>query len=359
MPARAVVDDAVDLARGTGRRSAGGLVNAVLRRISRERRSLPLPARTAEPDAAALDYLSTTLSHPRWLAARWLARLGFEAAESWARFNNTPAPVTLRANTLKIGRDGLMGRLSAAHIEVVPTRYSSDGVSVLRGNPLETAAWAEGLFFVQDEASQLVALAVGARHGEKVLDLCASPGGKTVAMAGAMADGGLLVAADCRPRRVALLRSVVARSGAMSVRIVRLDGTAELPFGDVFDRVLVDAPCSGLGTIRRDPEIRWRRTEAELAVLSARQRVLLDRASGAVRPGGRLVYATCSSEPEENEQVVAAWLTAHSEFVARPVGDEPGTVPPALVDRAGCLRTSPSRHGLEAFFAAVLVRKPA
>jgi 16S rRNA (cytosine967-C5)-methyltransferase len=360
VPARAVVDDAVELARTAGKRSAAGLVNAVLRRIDRERDRLPLPPRPSLADAAAAaDYLSVTLSHPRWLAERWLARLGFEAAEAWERFNNAPAPLTLRANTLTTDRDRLAAHLVILGVETAPTLYAPQGLRVVRGNPLATPAAAEGLFFVQDEASQLVALAVGARGGERVLDACASPGGKTISMAGAMADRGLVVASDLRPRRVALLRDTVARSGARSVRVLRLDASAPLPFGPVFDRVLVDAPCSGLGTIRRDPEIRWRRTEADLADLAAKQRALLEEASTVVRPGGRLVYSTCSSEPQENEDVVAAWLADHPDFESRSVGDEPGSLLlPTLVDRAGCLRTSPHVHGLEAFFAAAFVRRP-
>jgi 16S rRNA (cytosine967-C5)-methyltransferase len=359
VPARAVIDDGVDLVRELRKSSASGFVNAVLRRIDRERAALPLPGRPADgTGAAALDYLSVTLSHPRWLAERRLRSLGFEAAEAWARFDNSPAPVTLRVNTLKTTREALVTALAAHDVTVEAARFSPEGLVVVSGQPMASTLFEQGWFFVQDEASQLVALATGARPGERVLDACASPGGKAVAMAAAMHDRGAIVAGDLRGRRVRLLRETVLRSGARSVHVARLDA-ATLPFDAPFDLVLLDAPCSGLGTIRRDPEIRWRRTEADLAVLAAAQRVLLESAARTVKPGGRLVYATCSSEPEENEAVVESFLAAHAGFAVGPVelrGPAPtGSAP--LVTPDGYLRTRPDLHQLEGFFAAVLHRR--
>lgn len=359
VPARAVVNDAVELAREQKKSSASTFVNALLRRIDRERARLPLPPRPerGDPDGA-LEYLSVTLSHPRWLVERWLLRVGFEAAEGWARFNNAAAPLTLRANTLVTTREALVDRLAAHGVAVSPTRFAPAGLLVQAGNPLKTPLVDEGAFFVQDEASQLVAIVARARPGERVLDACASPGGKTVAMAADMGNQGVVVAGDVRGRRVELLKETVARSGATSVRVARLDAAA-LPFGPVFDLVLLDAPCSGLGTIRRDPEIRWRRTAADLPSLVGAQRRMLDGAAGVVRPGGRVVYATCSSEPEENEDLVAAFLADHPAFeVEAPelsVALGAGAAP--LITDAGFLRTWPHAHGLEAFFAAVLRRR--
>jgi len=356
VPARAVVNDAVELVREARKNSASTLVNALLRRIEREREHLPLPPRPDPGDiTGAVEYLAVTLSHPRWLAERWLRRAGFDAAEAWARFNNAPAPLTLRANTLVWTRDEVARRLAAHGVAVSPTRVAPDGLLVLEGNPLKTPLHDEGAFFVQDEASQLVAIVADARPGERVLDACASPGGKTVAMAAAMRNEGLIVAGDLRHRRVELLNQAVARSGARSVHLARLDAAAP-PFGPVFDLVLLDAPCSGLGTIRRDPEIRWRRTEADLRALAAVQRRMLDGAAAVVRPGGRVVYATCSSEPEENEDVVAAFLAAHPDFEIEmpPSGLGAASGVSTLVTPAGFFRTWPYEHGLEAFFAAVL-----
>jgi len=199
-------------------------------------------------------------------------------------------------------------------------------------------------------------LFVGARPGERILDTCASPGGKTTAMAAAMSDEGLIVATDLRGRRVELLARTVAVSGARSIRVLRADAEQPLPFFPVFDAVLVDAPCSGLGIIRRDPDVKWRRTEADFVALASAQRRLLDQAAGVLRTGGRLIYATCSSEPEENDEVVDAFLEARPDF-------RPGQPPElseavqALVDRRGRMRTLPHKDRLESFFAATLVKR--
>ena len=199
-----------------------------------------------------------------------------------------------------------------------------------------------------------------ARPGERVLDACAAPGGKTTAIAAAVGQTGSLVASDLRPARVQLLRRTLEQTGAAKVRIVRLDLRQPPPFQPVFDCVLVDAPCSGLGIVRRDPEIRWRRQPNDLARYARDQRSMVAHASRVVRPGGRLVYATCSSEPEENEEVVDAFLADHPDF--EPV--HPDQCSPPLsqglrdtIDDHGRLSTAPDTHGLEAFFAAVMRRR--
>jgi len=365
VPAAAATDDAVSLVRRARKASAAGFVNAVLRALGRHRHALPLPpvpgadvlARLDRDDGArseALAYLSITLSHPRWLVSRWLDRYGFDAAARWAAFNNAPAPLTLRANTLKTTAAALGERLRSFDVQTAAARFAPDGLVVTAGNPLRTPLADSGAFLVQDEASQLVALLAAAAPRESVLDCCASPGGKTAAMAASMGDTGLLVAGDVRTRRVDLLRTIVEASGATRVRLVQFDAAEPPPFiGAPFDLVLLDAPCSGLGTIRRDPDIRWRRQEDDLSRFAEAQRRMLDRASAVVRPGGRLVYATCSSEPEENDEVVAAFLRGHEAFgLERP--DTPGLA--AVLDDAGTLRTSPVDHGLEAFYGAVLRR---
>jgi 16S rRNA (cytosine967-C5)-methyltransferase len=359
VPASAVVDDAVNLAGRVGKRSASGFVNAVLRTISRRRESLPLPTRPADgsDEAAALAYFSVTLSHPRWLAARWYDRLGFNAAEAWMRFNNTPGPLTLRANRLRNTPEELVARLAGDEVQMHRTSFAPDGLLVDEGYPLRGTGLDEGLFVVQDEASQLVTLLAGEEPGGRVLDTCASPGGKTTALAAAMGGRGLLIACDVRDRRVDLLRRTVAASGAPNVRIVQADLLKPLPFASGFDCVLVDAPCSGLGTLRRDPDIRWRRRETDLAPLAAAEQTMLRHAAEMVAPGGRLIYATCSSEPEENEAVADAFLAATPEFTALHAKEANARLADTLVDVRGHLRTQPDRHGLEAFFGAVFSRR--
>lgn len=357
VPAAAVVDDAVDLTRAARKPSAAGFVNAVLRSILRQRHRLPLPGRPADARdrRTALAYLGITHSHPDWLASRWLNRHGFEAAERWVQFNNETPALTVRVNTLRATVADAISVLKTDGIETEPAQYAPAGLTVTSGNPLRRSQ--DGLVFVQDEASQLVPLVAGARAGEKILDLCASPGGKTTALAADMGDRGLVVASDVRPRRLELLGQTVRASGARSVRVVHVGTSGQLPFTADFDRVLVDAPCSGLGTIRRDPDIRWRRREEDLATLAQDQLALLGRAAAVVKPGGRLVYATCSSEPEENDQVVEAFLARRPEFALVDLRDEPLVdAVSALVDDRGMFRTLPFAHGLEAFFAAALQR---
>lgn len=358
VPAAAVVDDAVDLAKRAAKTSASGFVNAVLRAISRARIALPLPARPADPTDrdAALQYFSITLSHPRWLVERWYDRMGFEAAERWLQFDNAAAPLTLRTNRLRIEPADLVSRLEAEAVNVSPGAFAPDALIVNGGYPLRGVGLASGWFVVQDEASQLVALLAGDEPGRRALDTCASPGGKTTALAAAMKADSFLVACDVRDRRVNLLRWTIAASGAANIRIVQADLLQPLPFSRGFDCVLVDAPCSGLGTLRRDPDIRWRRHARDLPVLADAQKVMLQHAADAVAPGGRLVYATCSSEPEENEVVAEAFSGSRRDFEAVDARSAAPGLPPAVVDSRGHLRTLPHVHGLEAFFGAVFRR---
>jgi 16S rRNA (cytosine967-C5)-methyltransferase len=357
VPAAAAVNDAVAMTRRARKTSAAGLVNAVLRAISRNSHRLPLPARP--PEGEALPYLELSLSHPVWLARRWLSRYGFERAEAWEQFNNEAAPLTLRVNRLKTDSSTVTKSLAEHGVGVQPARFAPDGLVVKSGNPLRTPLAGTGLFFLQDEASQLVALLGAPEPGMRVLDTCASPGGKTTAMAAMAGDRAEIVATDVRRARLELLRETVNASGARNIQVQPADLEAGLPFRSEFDIVLVDAPCSGLGTVRRDPEIRWRRTEADLLPLSRAQSTMIRNAAEAVRPGGRLVYSTCSSEPEENDAVVSQFLRSNGEFTAidlnvdRPVHFD--ALRPVL-DKTGVLRTRPDEHGLEAFYGAVLRR---
>lgn len=363
VPAAAIVADAVDLTRKTGKSSAAGFVNAVLRGVSRRRHD-PLPNKPALTSEAAvetereacLDYLSITLSHPRWLAARWLDRLGLDTAEMWMRHGNTPGPLVLRANPLRVPPEGLEAALAARHVTVTPARFAPSAFVVESGRPLTDPGADSGWFVAQDEASQLVALLAGANPGPLVLDTCAAPGGKATAIA-AEAPASRVVACDVRARRMRLLAHTVRTVGSPNVCLVQADASEPLPFGTSFTCVFVDAPCSGLGVLRRDPDIRWRRREGDLRDLAATQCRILRQASSVVRPGGRLVYATCSTEPEENEQVVDSFLAQDPDFQPLDARLAHPRMPAAVVDARGHLRTTPHTHGLDGFFGAVLVRR--
>jgi 16S rRNA (cytosine967-C5)-methyltransferase len=336
VPVPAIVNDAVALTRRSGKSSAAGLVNAALRALARDRERLAWPE---SPPVAAL---ATRESHPEWLVERWAQRYGEAATRAWLRHNNEPVRLCLAANRLKTTREALATRLAREGVGTEPAARAPDALIVTSGSPLSTEAYRDGWFVAQDEASQLIGDLGDLKPGGRVLDVCASPGGKTLRVAWRAGRSALVVATDVRPRRMRLLRATVTRLGLDRVRLVQIDVAAGLPFCDgAFDFVLVDAPCSGLGTIRRDPDIRWRRRPEDLPVLATVEMDLLARASRAVARGGSLVYATCSSEPEENEDVVAAFLAGHPDF--------------RLADEH---RTWPFRDRLDAFYGAALVRRP-
>jgi 16S rRNA (cytosine967-C5)-methyltransferase len=353
VPANAIVNDCVELVKGAGVRSAAGFVNAILRKLARDRGALSWPDR-----GDTLTYLSVVHSHPRWLVQRWLDRFGADRTERWLRFNNTPPAMTLATNRLRGTRTELAARLQSDGVDTMPTPVAPHGLIVVAGRALRSSAFRDGYCLVQDEASQIVPELLQAGPGHRVLDACASPGGKTIAAAAQCAGGGLVIATDIRRKRVALLAATVARCAAVNVRIALVDPGGPFPFHhELFDRVLVDAPCSGLGTVRRDPDIRWRRDPAEFGPFARVQLDLLHRVGPLVASGGSIVYSTCSSEPEENEEVVAAFLENAAEFHAVPIDTLDVPAPIAQLRTAdGSLRTSPE-FGLEAFFAAVLQKR--
>ena len=360
VPPAAAVDESVRLARRIGKSSAAGFVNAVLRRIAatREEPGLPPPPGEAGSREARLAYLSVTGSHPRWLVERWLDRHGLPAVADWVRFNKRRAPPDPArqppSHHAGGARAAARGARRADRADPVRARRAHR-----RGRePLSDPRRGPGALPRPGRGQSARGRAGGRPPRRARAGRVRRPGGKITAIAGAMGRAGLLVAGDLRPARLRLLRGTLAGMGA-DAAVVRLDMRRGAPFGPVFDRVLVDAPCSGLGVLRRDPEIRWRRRPGDLPRFAAEQLSMVGHAAGAVRPGGVLVYATCSSEPDENEEVAAAFLDAHPEFEAVSP-DRTGPVTPGLqaaLDDRGRLSTTPFVHGLDAFFAIVLRRR--
>jgi 16S rRNA (cytosine967-C5)-methyltransferase len=354
VPEFAAVDTAVELAKEFRRGAASGLVNALLRGFLRRGREVPMPDEVGDP----IGRLAVEESHPRWLVERWCAELGRAETAALLAADNDAAPTVLRANRRRIERDALVERLNAAGVAAEPTRFSPDGVSVQPDrDPSRLPGHAQGLFTLQGEASQLVARLVDVAPGSRVLDACAAPGGKATGIGEWLGTDGLLVAVDRNRAGLRHLNAGARRLGASCVVALHADATL-LPLRDsvLFDAVLLDAPCSGTGTLRQHPEIRWRRDPDQLQQLAALQERLLDAAASRVRPGGALVYATCALLARENEEVVEHLLAARPDFA---VEDAARFLPAAareLVDRSGFLRTWPHRGGLDGFFAARLKR---
>ncbi len=339
IPAAAAVDQSVALVKRAGKASAAGLVNAVLRKVTRAPLESLFPAGLSEAEKLLAEF-----SHPPWLLERWARRYGWNRARSIARVNNQPPPTFLRVPPGASVEDGQ------------PCRYVRSCRELTDAAPQLARR-----FPVQDEASQIIPYLLAPEADERVLDLCAGPGVKTGALA-EMAPGAMLVAADLHPARLRLMKRLAAPGRAGTPLCVALDGTRPLPFAVSFQRILVDAPCSGTGTIRRNPEIKWRLTENDLTTLVAKQRWLLNCALECLAPGGRLVYSTCSIEPEENQAVVEEVLEDRPDCVLVPM-ERSVARPAAFLTDAGqellrgrYLETLPDQ-GLDGFFAAAIERR--
>ena len=349
VPAPVAVAESVALAKRYGHPGTAGLANAVLRRLAGGDRA-PLP----DPEADPVAHLAAKHSHPAWLVARWLARYGRGDAERLLEADNDEPRVSVRANGARISTEELRARLAAAGIRAEPAP-NGGSVLLLAGGFVAAASplFREGLLSLQDEAESVVADLLSPGPGDRVLDLCAAPGGKASQIAERIGPGGRLVAVERHRSRAASLRSnLLERLRLSSVDLVCADGAAP-PFVRPFDRVLLDAPCSGLGVLRRRADARWRKGEGTIAAMVALQGPLLAAAGSLTRPGGVLVYSVCSLEPEETDAIVSSFLAAHPEWTwddARP------HLPPAFRGPERALRATPFTHGTDGVFAARLVR---
>jgi 16S rRNA (cytosine967-C5)-methyltransferase len=353
IPASAAVNETVKLAHQSAPR-ATGFINALLRRTDRERGAIPWP--DERKDLAG--HIAAVHSHPRWLVEQWLEQLGPDETRALAKAMSEPPPLTVRVNALKTNRDRLVERLAQEGVTASPCRYSPDGLSLLPHPALAALpSFREGLFTVQDEASQFAVLLLAPRPGDRLLDLCAAPGGKTTHCAQRMENRGAILACDVAPRKLRFIEETAARLGISIITTRHLDGgrdAAALP-REGFDRVLVDAPCSGIGVLRRNPEGKWWKTPETVGELAAVQQRLMANAADTVAPGGVLVYATCSTSTEENEAVIENFLTQRHDFVLENGRD---LFPDAaeLFTGQGLFRTWPHRHAMDGFFAARLRR---
>jgi len=353
IPSSAAVNESVELAkkiRGTG---GGGFVNAILRSALREE-EIPYPDVDKDP---AL-HISVVQSHPLWFVRRWVKEAGVEETLKLCAFNNQIPPLALRTNTLKIDRENLIEKLRKKGLNPLACSFSEEGILLKDPPPIsELPFLKEGLYAIQDEASQLVTSILDPRLGETILDACAAPGGKTTHIAQRMKNEGEIYALDLSREKLDLIKRGCLRLGVKIVRPAKADAALSLPIpkGVEFDGVLADVPCSGFGTLRRNPDLRWRRTEEDLGRLRELQSSILRNVSNYLKKGGVLVYSTCTVFREENEDVVEGFLDEHPEFrLGQMATVLPETCHP-FMDR-GYLKTYPPRAEMDGFFVARLIR---
>lgn len=348
VPPWAAVNEAVEIEKKLGRPE---VVNAVLRNLLRipEAQRLNLDALIEQ---GAIPSIALRTSHPRWLVKRWVHRFGEEQASGLAEANNRIPPLTLRVNTLKTTRDGLIDRLSGKDIAGEPTSFSPDGITLKEFHVYRHLSDLKDSFIVQDEASQLISYLLDPHPGERILDACAAPGGKATHIAQLMQDRGEVVAVEFDRKRMERLRENIGLLGLSSVKCEQADIT-EYSTEEPFDRILLDAPCSALGVIRRNPDVKYRHKPQDLLRFKANQLKILRHVSKFLKTGGIMVYSVCSTEPEEGEEVIKEFLKESPDFY---IIDASLPFLKGFM-RDGFLRTYPHMHNMDGFFGVKLCRK--
>jgi 16S rRNA (cytosine967-C5)-methyltransferase len=351
VPKSAAVDESVKLAKQYGHAGTSALVNAVLRKAEKE----SILQSIAELGEESVSDISAKYSHPPWLVELLLEDWGRETAIEIMKQNNSIPPLTARVNTLRTTREQVLQYLEKDGIQAVPLSNAKEGIELVSVSAIERLqAYKRGLFYLQDPSSMLAVHCLGAEPGEKVLDVCAGPGGKTTHIAAIMGDEGKVYALDIHDHRIALIRQNAQRLGVTIIKTRKEDATSRLSerYGGM-DRVLVDVPCSGFGVIRRRVDLKWRVRAEQIEELVRLQSEILERAAECVRPGGILVYCTCTLTRRENPQIVEAFLGRHPEF------EVSGEYPEGLekyVRRDSFAQILPGSENMDGFFIARLRR---
>jgi 16S rRNA (cytosine967-C5)-methyltransferase len=360
IPAHAAVSESAEMAKSARKRSAVALINAVLRRAAAEARASVEDLERWIPAGDPAERAGILFSHPTWMVERWLSRYGEQRTRALLEANNR-AP-RLSCAVLAEDPAAITASLQAAGLSVTSGRWLGAALAVSGGNATVSDAFRQGQISLQDEASQMIGHLLEVQPGDRVLDLCAAPGGKAALLAHAAGPGGLVIAGDLHQHRLRSMETQHARTRTANVQPIALDATQPLPFSGQFARILVDAPCSGTGTLSRNPEIRWRLGCDALADAQRAQAAMLSNALQCLAPGGRLVYSTCSLEVEENEEIVRGAPQAHADI--RVVSGQRALAPHLLrpdsvgelFDAQGFFRTFPPETQTDGFFAAVLER---
>jgi len=348
-PAR-IINNAVALSAREDK--FAGFVKRTVEAIIRNKDAVVFP----DKEKAPVEYISICHSHPVWIVEKWLKELGnINDVEALCRANNTVPPLLIRANPLKTSRASLQKAMRDEGYPSSPAIFSPFGLVVSKKEGIfRTDAFSKGLFEVQDEGSQLITLLTGAAPGEIVIDTCAGNGGKTLFISGLMNNKGTLIAFETNIAKLANLRRRAGRAGATNIKTVDIDGLQE--YSCRADCVFIDTPCSGMGVFRRNPDAKWRLTAKDISELAAKQKEIIRQYSGLVKPGGRLVYATCTISREENEEVVSAFLEENKDFsVISPAKTNPDLFG-RFTTEEGFFRSMPHVHDMDGFFGAVMMR---
>jgi 16S rRNA (cytosine967-C5)-methyltransferase len=356
------VNESVELAKRIRGKGGAGFVNAILRSIIRQRDEIHYPDSAEDPALA----ISVAQSYPLWLVQRWTKEMGAEETLKVCTFYNQIPTLTLRTNTLKINRKDLIEKLRKKELKPLTTPFSEEGILLQNPPPIsELPFFKEGFYILQDEASQLVTSILDPKPEERILDACAAPGGKTTHMAQKMENRGEIYALDLTKGKLGLIEEICQRLGVRTVKTIKGDAAQPIPIpqGLKFDRILADVPCSGFGTLRRNPDLKWKRREEDIRRLSQLQFSILSNLSVYAREGGVLIYSTCTVFHEENEEVLEKFLSEHSEFrldrVDKPVS---AWIDGAISEKfhsfiqGGCFKTFPPRDEIDGFFVARLIK---
>lgn len=353
IPDRAAIHEAVELTKKRGHKGISSLVNGVLRSVQRE----GVPSFDAIKDP--VKRLSIETSHPLWLVQEWVQAYGFEAAENMCRIHLVPPKQTLRVNRMKTDRTALQQKLMDAGVETELGDLSEDALKLMKGSIVSTPSFQEGYVTIQDESSMLVARALDPQPGETVLDACAAPGGKSTHIAERMNDEGKIVSLDLHEHKVKLIKQAAKRLNLTQIEAKALDArkAADYYSEASFDRILIDAPCSGFGVIRRKPDMKYTKSQEDSARLAAIQQAILKEAAPLLKPGGTLVYSTCTMDPTENQQVIHAFLQEHQDFEPDLSLNErlPEQVAPFVQN--GSVQILPHYFGTDGFFICSMRKK--
>ena len=352
IPHRAAIDESVELVKKDKGLSGASFVNGVLRRISREASKIRFPERGSD----SVRRLTIMTSHPEWMVSRWLERFGESEAEEILNANNSRPATSLWVNRKRYSMQSLIEGLREEGVEVIPSRYIDDALTVKTGSVHRTDIFRKGGCYIQDEASQMIPLIFGSELYGKAADLCAAPGGKSLKLAQLLSGDGFIVGIDLSFSRLLVFKENIARLNVENIFLIGSDSEKGTPLKCPFDLVLVDAPCSGTGVIRRNPDIKWRLRQEDIISHSARQVRILEEAKKIVKRGGLLLYSVCSIEKEETEAVVASFLSADRRFRLEDPGERLPERARQFVCKGPYFRTFPHRDGLDGFFAALLKR---